>query len=104
MSLERISLHTQFINLSYWIVILQYVHEPNSHVFNGVTSFGGCEFYTLQTSLCSQIHVIVDYLSAINIYETTKISAAVFFHTILALMFAFIMYVCFHTFACFFSV
>lgn len=49
----------------------------------GVLSFTGCELYnvlnTFLTSLCSQIHVcILDYLSAINIYETIERSAAGF--------------------------
>lgn len=44
---------------------------------------------TFQTSLCSQIHVCtVDYLSAINTYET--MAGAVFLHTILTFAFAFI--------------
>lgn len=52
----------------------------------GVASFRDCELYnvlnTFQTCPCSQIHVcIVEYLSAINIYETIqKILLRPFWH------------------------
>ena len=71
-----------FDDLYQWILIPPCVHTLCSWTklpsVSGVLTFGGCAFYnvlnTAQTSLCSHIHVcIVDYLSAINIYETTKI-------------------------------
>lgn len=69
------------------LLIYTIVHKPNSQVLQVLCPLEAvnfnCVLNTLQTSLCSQIHVcIVEYLSAINIYETTKISVPNFLHTI----------------------
>lgn len=64
----------EFIDLYYWIVLLQYVHEPNSHVLQVLCTLEAVDFtmcWTHYSCVFSQIHgCIVDYLSAINIYET----------------------------------
>lgn len=67
-------MHTSSVYLSFnlycCVVILQYVYEPNLFSLEAVNL---TVLNTLQTSLCSQIHVcIADYLSAINISETNK--------------------------------